>query len=256
VLLLHGLGCKTDMWQPLDQRMPGDFELWDVELPWHGIESADWSWRGDPVGLLVDSMDTSEAGQFDAVVAHSYAASLLIEAMSDGRLAPGIAVLVSPFHRLSPEDFDWSTISYYLNDFHRIFAEALDIGSTRRVPEAWRSATAMHIRDQIGVYGWMRFFEAYLRSPFVDLSTIDTSVLVLTGQDDIATRTSDGRQLAQALPRARFEQIEGSGHFPMAQQPDRFAALVRDFLRDALAVPAISEPTMSQPTVSSSPAWS
>jgi pimeloyl-ACP methyl ester carboxylesterase len=106
------------------------------------------------------------------------------------------------------------------------------------------------------VYGWMRFFEAYLRSPFVDLSTIDTSVLVLTGQDDIATRTSDGRQLAQALPRARFEQIEGSGHFPMAQQPDRFAALVRDFLRDALAVPAISEPTMSQPTVSSSPAWS
>ncbi|WP_326829909.1 alpha/beta fold hydrolase [Streptosporangium sp. NBC_01810] len=243
VLLLHGLGCTTSMWEPLDRYLPDDVELWDVKLPWHGIESADWSRQCDPVSLLVDSMDTGEAGRFDAVVAHSYAANLLIEAMSEGRLAPGAVVLVSPFHRHSAADFDWPTISYYLNDFHRIFAEALDIGA-RGIPEVWRAAAALHVRDQIGVYGWMRFFEAYLRSPFVDLSTIDASVLVITGQDDIATRASDGRQLAAALPEGRFELIEDCGHFPMAQQPGRFASLVHGFLREALSLPIVSPITM------------
>jgi pimeloyl-ACP methyl ester carboxylesterase len=241
VLLLHGLGCKTDMWDPFVARCTGEFELWDVELPWHGIESADWSWRGDPVDLLVDSVRTGDAPAFDAIVAHSYTASLLVEAMSDRRLEPVACVLVNPFHRFSPEDFDWATISYYLNDFHRIFAEALDVGNTQRVPEAWRTATAVYVRDQIGAYGWMRFFEAYLRSPFVPLSTIDLPLLVLTGQEDIATRSSDGRHLAAALPRGEFAEIEGCGHFPMAQQPDRFARIVDGFLCDALSIPTVPE---------------
>ena len=113
--------------------------------------------------------------------------------------------------------------------------------STGNASSNWRTATAVYIRDQIGAYGWMRFFEAYLRSPFVNLSTIDSPLLVLTGKEDIATRSSDGEHLAAALPRGAFAEIEDSGHFPMTQQPGPFARIVDGFLRDALSIPTVPE---------------
>ncbi len=90
------------------------------------------------------------------------------------------------------------------------------------------------MRDQVGPYGWTRWFQTYLRTPFLDLSRVDAPVLVVSGVDDIAARPDDGRALAKALPRGRFEPLDGCGHFPMIEQPDRLAALVRDVVDEHL----------------------
>jgi pimeloyl-ACP methyl ester carboxylesterase len=227
VLLLHGLGGRPGAWDRFVEHLGGPFELWDIELPWHGMTGSEWSHAADPVDILVDVIG---GGEFDALVAHSYSANLLTEAFAAGLIDPRPSVLMSPFYRPSPNDFDWSTISYYLNDFHRTFVEALRVGETSRFPEAHRNWMALRLRDQIGPYGWMRFFEAYLRSPFIDVATITTPSLVLTGTADIAARPDDGAALAAALPDARFVLLEGCGHFPMLEQPDRVARIVGDFL--------------------------
>jgi pimeloyl-ACP methyl ester carboxylesterase len=239
VLLLHGLGGRPSVWDEFAGRAPERCELWDVALPWEGTPAGgEWSHAGDPVDLLVSTVkghtgdDPTAYDRFDVIVAHSFAANLLAEALSRGLLAARPVVLVSPFYRPSPRDFDWPTITYYLNDFHLTFAEALRVGETGRFPEAHRTWMAMRLRDQTGPYGWMRFFETYLRSPFLDLTAIRTPVLVVGGHTDIAARPSDGRAMADALPCARFELLEQAGHFPMVEQPDRFAAAIRDFLSD------------------------
>lgn len=227
VLLLHGLGGKPAVWERFAERAGDRLELWDVELPWQGtLAGSDWSHQADPVGILV-----AEIGDgFDAIVAHSFAANLAAEALSRGLLRPRPTVLVSPFYRPSPKDFDWATITYYLNDFHRTFVEALRVGDTGRFSEAHRTWMALRLRDQTGPYGWLRFFETYLRSPFLDLAAIRTPVLVVGGETDIAARIADVRLMAQALPCGRFEPIAGTGHFPMVEQPDRFATAVTEFL--------------------------
>lgn len=226
VLLLHGLGGKPAVWERFAERAGDRLELWDVELPWQGtLAGSDWSHDADPVGIIVSAVED----RFDAIVAHSFAANLTAEALCDGRLRPRPVVLVSPFYRPSPRDFDWSTITYYLNYFHRTFLEALRVGDTGRYSEAHRTWMAMRLRDQTGPYGWMRFFETYLRSPFLDLAAVRVPVLTVGGTTDIAARIADVRAMADALPCGRFQPVEQAGHFPMVEQPDRFAIAVTDF---------------------------
>ena len=226
VLLLHGLGCRTSSWDRYADQPADDLELWDVELPWHGVGDSGWSYREDSAAQLVEAVP----GGFDGLVAHSFAATLLTEAFATGLLEPVPAVLVNAFYRPSEEDFDWPTISHYLNDFHLIFAEALRDGDSAHLSEKHRSWMANSLRDQVGPYGWSRFFQSYLRSPSLDLSAVTAPQLVLCGDGDIATRVSDGQALAAALPAGRFEVLPGCGHFPMTQAPDRFARSVRAFL--------------------------
>ncbi|MFE9402647.1 alpha/beta fold hydrolase [Streptomyces sp. NPDC006530] len=227
VLLLHGLGGKPSVWDPLAARADRHLELWDAALPWRAMNGGDgWGALPEPGRCLRELV----AEGYDAVVAHSYAANLLTEALAAGHLAPRRTVLISPFYRPSPQDFDWSVISYYLNDFHRVFEEALAVGETGRFAQAHRDWMARRLRDQIGPYGWMRFFESYLRTPFLDLTAVRTELLVLSGEKDIAARAEDGRALAGAVPGARFELLDDCGHFPMVEAADRVTRLVCDFL--------------------------
>ncbi|MEU4805216.1 alpha/beta hydrolase [Actinosynnema sp. NPDC023587] len=229
-LVLHGLAGKAAVWDPVTAALRGRFATTAPDLPWHGMADPAWAHRPDPGRHVVDAVRDDH----DVVVAHSMAAMLLVEAYADGRVRPRPTVLLCPFYRPDPAGFDWPTISYYLNDFHRTFGEALRVGETGRFPPARREWLARSLRDQVGPYGWTRWFETYLRTPFLDVGAIDAPVLVVSGADDVAARPEDGRALAQALPRARFELLDGCGHFPMTEQPDRLAALVRDFFEESL----------------------
>ncbi|MEV4319173.1 alpha/beta hydrolase [Actinocrispum sp. NPDC049592] len=240
LLLMHGLGGRRGAWDRFVEEMTAPFDLWDVELPWHGMSTGEWGRGGDPVRVLADLL----AGErFDVLVAHSYTANLLTEAYATGLVRPRPSVLIGPCYRPSADDFDWQTISYYLNDFHKTFVEALRVGQTNRYSEAHRDWMALRMRDQVGPYGWMRFFETYLRSPFLDLTGVAAPVLVLTGEADIAGRPADGQALAEALPDGRFTLLPGCGHFPMLEQPQRTARIIGEFLTrlcspaEAAAVP-------------------
>jgi pimeloyl-ACP methyl ester carboxylesterase len=231
VLLLHGLGGGPTVWDRLVTHAADPLELWCAKLPWHGSGGRDWSRRLDPVDVVADVVRADGSGPgFDAVVAHSYATSLLVEAFASGRVASRPAVLISPFYRSDPADFDWATISYFVNNFHLPFAEALRISAASRFPQTHRDRMAMHVRDRIGPYGWMRFFDSYLRSPFIDLAAVVSPMLALTGSADNTARPEDGRALADALPQGRFHLLAGCGHFPMLEQPSLLARLLLDFL--------------------------
>jgi pimeloyl-ACP methyl ester carboxylesterase len=229
VLLLHGLAGKPAVWDPLIALLPEGVEVTNVEQPWHGMSDGTWAHDPDPVRLVVDAVRP----EHDVVVAHSFGATLLAEAYATGRVPARPSVLLCPFHRSSVGEFDWPTITYYLNDFHRTFEEAMRVGETARFPEKRRAWLARALRDQVGPYGWMRWFETYLRSPLLDFAEVEAPQLVLSGVHDVAARPEDGRALAKSLPHGRFELLDDCGHFPMLEQPARVAALVHDFLDDA-----------------------
>jgi pimeloyl-ACP methyl ester carboxylesterase len=62
------------------------------------------------------------------------------------------------------------------------------------------------------------------------LATVDVPTLVITGRYDIATTPADARRIHSLLPRSRLEVLERSGHHPWMEEPERFTALVGDFL--------------------------
>lgn len=62
------------------------------------------------------------------------------------------------------------------------------------------------------------------------LSTIPIPVLVIAGAEDATFPVAETRQMAQAIPGARFEVLNGIAHLAGLEDPTRIAALVTDFL--------------------------
>jgi pimeloyl-ACP methyl ester carboxylesterase len=64
------------------------------------------------------------------------------------------------------------------------------------------------------------------------LARIDCLTLVSVGELDPISPVAAGREIADALPEgsARLEVIEGAGHFPWKDAPDRYWPLLTDFL--------------------------
>jgi pimeloyl-ACP methyl ester carboxylesterase len=230
-LLLHGLAGSGGVWEPFAERAADRLELWAAELPWGG--GGAWSRREDPGRWVTDALaaTTAAAGRRpDVLIAHSFAATLTLALLADGVDLGGAVVLVAPFYRARPEDFGWDTIAYYLNDFHRILAEGIRVRAGTRLDEDLRADMALRVRERIGPYGWTRFFEAYLRTPGLDLGRVGTPVLIVAGQDDFAAFPTDAHALGDALPTARTHVLPDCGHFPMVERPEEFHRLVDDFL--------------------------
>jgi pimeloyl-ACP methyl ester carboxylesterase len=59
---------------------------------------------------------------------------------------------------------------------------------------------------------------------------IHVPTLVIQGTNDRITDVSQGSGLADAIPRARLEQLEGGGHVVNARDPIRVNLLIRDFV--------------------------
>jgi pimeloyl-ACP methyl ester carboxylesterase len=66
-----------------------------------------------------------------------------------------------------------------------------------------------------------------------DLARVDCPTLVCVGEIDPVTPVAAAREIVDALPEgsARLEVMEGAGHFPWRDAPDRYWPLVSDFVR-------------------------
>ncbi len=65
-----------------------------------------------------------------------------------------------------------------------------------------------------------------------DLANIAVPTLLVYGGDDRLTPPEIGREMADAIPDARLEVIEGAGHLVNIEKPDRFNRVVLDFLAE------------------------
>jgi pimeloyl-ACP methyl ester carboxylesterase len=84
-------------------------------------------------------------------------------------------------------------------------------------------------RESTGRYAW----SPYMHDPKLKgrLHRIRIPTLVLWGTADQVTKVDYGRSYAAAIEGARFETIEGAGHFPHLEQPLAFAGAVTKFIQ-------------------------
>ncbi|MEO6997247.1 MAG: alpha/beta fold hydrolase [Terracoccus sp.] len=58
----------------------------------------------------------------------------------------------------------------------------------------------------------------------------DLPVLVVWGTHDMVIPASHAERAKEAIPGCRVELFDGAGHYPHLEDPERFAALLRDFI--------------------------
>ncbi|MFE1825771.1 alpha/beta fold hydrolase [Streptomyces yangpuensis] len=239
VLALHGLAASAATWRDLGEHVADEVELWTAELPWGVGGPTEWSHGGDPAEWIGRALAAVPGGT-DVLVAHSFSAVLAVEHLARvphaGR--PRALVAVSPFHRRDPADFHWDDAGHYLGIFQEVFEEALGLAQVRRLSPDVRRDMALLVRDRVGPYGWTRFWESCLRSPFVDVGALDLPVLVVAGEHDRFARPQEAALLAAALPQGRLELLPDCGHFPMTERPRPFADAVRRLVDACAAAPS------------------
>lgn len=84
--------------------------------------------------------------------------------------------------------------------------------------------------DRDGVARAIRGVVARRPVPPAELAAISAPVLVVVGDEDVATPVADARAVAAAVPGARLEVVTGAGHSSTVEAPEAVTALLREFL--------------------------
>ncbi|MCB9583026.1 MAG: alpha/beta hydrolase [Polyangiaceae bacterium] len=77
------------------------------------------------------------------------------------------------------------------------------------------------------------------------LTRLDVPALVLWGPEDTVAVMAIGERLASEIPGARLERLEGLGHYPQLEDPERVGSVLSEFLRTARP----RQPMPSQPAL-------
>ncbi|MFD8276894.1 alpha/beta fold hydrolase [Streptomyces flaveolus] len=64
------------------------------------------------------------------------------------------------------------------------------------------------------------------------LAGVKAPVLIVVGADDVCTPVAEAEAVRRLVPHATLAVIEKAGHLPGAEQPDRFNAVLLDFLTE------------------------
>jgi len=230
IAFLHGLRENIQCWDRVVALLPDDVDAWVLGLPWDGAHGDEWALERAP-GVWVEralALLPARSAAPTLLVAHSFGANVLLDHLDTGRVPDRLGLVrLAPFFRPTREAFDWPLITYYLNDFHLFLAGGITARRTRPLDPELLTGMSEKVRDRIGPYGWLRFFELFSRTPLLDLARLTVPCVVAGGEHDNASFPADCLALAAALPDARAEILPGCGHHLMLEAPRRVAELIR-----------------------------
>lgn len=250
LLLLHGMANNSRVWDATCDRLRPGPDVWTADLPWRADGPVWWGHRPDPTSWVAQALDEvhATAGPVDVLVAHSFAAVLALELLAGHpdaaresiarRWGVHRLVLVSPFYRSAPEDFDWGTVAGLAEHFVNAMQEGIRVTAAGRVDPGKHRAMAERVCEGIGPYGWSRFLELYLRTPWLPVAAFTLPTLVVTGERDAVAPHRESRELVRRAPSAVLREVAGAGHFPMVERVTDFTDLLDAFLTTEPDAPA------------------
>jgi pimeloyl-ACP methyl ester carboxylesterase len=234
VVLAHGLEDSWEGWLPMAARLPEDWRVVALDLPWRPGNDYRWRRRA-PAGWLADGLDLVDHVP-DAVVAHSFGANATLDLMCADEPWPGSAVLICPLYRPPDVDLTWAVFDRSRRTFDQHMRDGLLARLGRRAdtvePEILERMIATAI-DRVGPAGFLAVFEQFSASAALPLARVAQPVLVLAGGADPTLAEPAATALAAAMPRASVLFRDRYDHFCHRRHAEEIAARVDDFLTTA-----------------------
>jgi poly(3-hydroxyalkanoate) depolymerase len=120
---------------------------------------------------------------------------------------------------------------YQSPDYFRRIAGALYGGEARRDPDAVLQGSIAPFSRAPSMRGYLdQLYAISFWTGLPWLWRLRQPTLVLAGDDDPIVPVINGRILAQVIPHARLEVIQGGGHLFLLERPTELAALIAAFL--------------------------
>ena len=236
VLVLSGsLGSTLAMWDPVVDALAARFRIVRWDLRGHGgSPTPPAPYTIDDIGAdLLDLLDRTGATRAHMVgTSLGGMAALWVAARAPERV--NRMVVIGSSARLGPA-------SGWIDRAREVLREGTGPVAEVVTPR-WVSATfASEHPDAVDSYramfaaadpaGYAGCCIAIAGMDLTDeLGAILAPTLVIVGSDDPATPVEHGRAIADALPDARLEIVDGAAHLPSLEFPDRVAQLILDHL--------------------------
>jgi pimeloyl-ACP methyl ester carboxylesterase len=240
LVLLHAFPLDGRMWAPQVEALAGTYQVIVPDLRGFGaardqaVEEAGMDLLADDLARLLDDRDLDRV-VLGGLSLGGYVALAFMRRHADR--VSGLALLATR----AAADGDQARAAR-LEMTERVLAEGVGfvpevmlprlLGETTRErrPELVEKVAAL-IREQTpaAVAGAQRGMAARAATTDV-LATIKVPTLVVTGEEDAVTGPEVGRDLAAAIPGARFLLVEEAGHLVNLEQPEIVNEALLDFL--------------------------
>ena len=252
LLLIHGIGDDSSTWDPVLDDLARDHTVLAPDLLGHGGSDKP---RGDySIGAYANGMrDLLSVLDIDRVtlVGHSLGGGVAMQFAYQypertERLvlvgAGGVAQSVTPALRAASLPLAdlllpmlrWPGVRFQTELVLRTLQQ-LDTGLGRdaedlvRLVDALPDATSRSafLRTLRAVVDWRGQVVTMLDRCYL---TAGMPTLLVWGADDVIVPVEHGRTAHAAMPESRLEVFERAGHFPFHSHPQRFLAVLREFL--------------------------
>ncbi|MCP5155244.1 MAG: alpha/beta hydrolase [Ectothiorhodospiraceae bacterium] len=236
LLCLHTAGAHSSQWRHLmcDPRVTDHFRVVAFDLPWHGKSAPPPGWQDQEYRLTGDGYVAAIVAVWNAlgldrpvVIGCSMGGRVVVRlALDHGPALRGVIGLEGS-DRPSPwYDGSWlDRPEFARGDFCAALVSGLVAPQSPDV-HRWETLWHYHQSGSDVFKGDMHFYRT--DSEYSERShQIDTSrcpVVLMTGEYDYSCTPEDTRATAARIPGAEAIVMEGLGHFPMSENPERFAS--------------------------------
>lgn len=250
LVFCHGFTTTGEFWREQIGTFSRDHRLVVPDLPGHG-RSASPTTRCytidafvDDLALLFDRLDIDDA----ILVGLSMGGTVSQRfALKHGDRLRALALVGATPHGLGPD----VAVENVLAAIDRLGVVA---ASQAVIDRSFGSAASAELlafaREQVA-----QTPEFVAREAIVSLNEADSRAqlahlalptLVVCGEEDAITPPAESHALAAGIPGATLHMVSGAAHFPMLEQPERFNAILRDFIARATDRRGVSHPVEMQ----------
>ncbi len=235
IVLLHGLGGNGACWTPLARSLENEFDVVMPDARGHGLsDSSIEGFRYE--GLAGDVLSLIEGLELVAPVLLGHSMGGMTAAVIAGNVGEAIsAVILADPTFLSPKRQHEVYGSGAKDQHSRLLGmdkeEALAEARThhpRRTSEIVELLVEARMRTRIAAFD-------VLAPPSPDYHELVCKIAVpaflIVGDSGSVVSIEEARELQRLNPNIRIAQIQDAGHGLQYDQPERFAELVRSFLR-------------------------
>jgi pimeloyl-ACP methyl ester carboxylesterase len=246
LVCLHTAGADSRQYRALfnDAELLQRFRLVAFDLPWHGKSSPPAGWQNSEYKLTA-------RGYVDAIMAVVDALKLdrpiVIGCSIGGRVVLHLALEHPNRFRalIGLESGAYAEPYYDLEWLHRPDVHGGEMCGAivsgliaPTAPEAERWETIWHyMQGGPGVFkGDLHYYTADgdVRRRIAEIDTAKCPLYFLTGEYDYSCTPEDTRALAAQIKGAHVTIMEGLGHFPVSEDPQRFLGYLRPVLQRIL----------------------
>lgn len=252
VLLLHHFFGNAATWRHVLDGLSGDARALAYDRPGFGlterVDPGAWDGDGDPYtrGAAVDialALLDRHGIERAVVVGSSSGATIALELFARARERVGALVLMAPAITgdIGPPDTLRPLLRRAAALVGPIVRRRARGITPERVSRGWydpsraSEADAEAYRAPMQVPGWEAgLWYVMTAEPRPDLRhvlpTVDVPTLVVSGSHDRTIRPHWSRRTAAAIPTARYVELDGVGHTPQEEAPERLLVVLREFV--------------------------